>query len=82
MALTGSLRDHDALAAALAAHRLLEAAFDGDPSPENAGHAEEAYRRLRAAARLCGMALRHRDVTGWAARRTDAYGRLLLRGGR
>lgn len=80
--MTGSLRDHDLLVAALAAHRLLEAAFDCEPSPQNAGYAEEAYQRLRAAARRCGMVACRRNVAGWAERRVDAYGRLLIGGGR
>jgi hypothetical protein len=78
----GSLRDHDALVAALAAHRLLEAAFDCEPTLQNAAYAEEAYDRLRAAARRCGMVACRRDVAGWAERRAELYGRMLLRGGR
>jgi|GEM_PF-4615625 len=77
---TGSLADHDALTASLFAHRLLEDAFDRAPTLENALRAEQAMARLSADARRCGMVSCRRDVAGWAARRVDAYQRLLAGG--
>ena len=75
--MTGTLRDHDALVASLIVHRLLEDAFDHAPTPQNALLAEQAMAHLRSDARRCGMVACRRDVSGWAARRVEAYQRLL-----
>ena len=77
MRATGTLRDHDGLVASFIVHRLLEQAFDRAPTPENALLAEEAIAQLRVDARRCGMVACRRDVSGWAARRAEAYQRLL-----